>query len=266
MTFQKRKKKKSTPFSKRIPKKSVAKTEINEEMRLSKYVAHCGIASRRAAAELIKAGKVKINGEVILEPGVKVKKGDKVFYEDTPIFPEATKVYILLNKPPDVITTASDEWERTTVIDLIKEHIEERVYPVGRLDRMTTGLLLLTNDGDLAQKLSHPSYEVEKIYQVRLDRPLLIVDKEKISRGIALEDGLVKVDGIDYVTGKEKNEIGIRLHSGKNRIIRRIFESLDYKVIRLDRVYYAGLTKKDISRGRFRHLSAREVIMLKHFR
>ncbi len=240
--------------------------EISEEMRLSKYVAHCGVASRRAAAGLIKAGKVKINGEVILEPGVKVKKGDKVLFEDTPIFPEATKVYILLNKPPNVITTANDEWERTTVIDLIKDHVKERVYPVGRLDRMTTGLLLLTNDGDLAQKLSHPSYEVEKIYQVRLDRPLLIVDKEKISRGITLDDGFVKVDGIDYVTGKEKNEIGIRLHSGKNRIIRRIFESLDYKVIRLDRVYYAGLTKKDISRGRFRHLSAREVIMLKHFR
>lgn len=233
-------------------------------MRLNKFIAHAGICARRQAAELVKQGQVKVNGKVELSPAYLVQPGDKVAWKGKTLRLEEKKVYILMNKPKDVITTASDEKGRKTVLDLLKNKVNERVFPVGRLDRMTTGLLLLTNDGDLAQRLAHPSFKVKKIYYVVLDKILPEPDLERIRKGIELEDGLAKVDGIDYV-GQKKNEIGIELHIGRNRIIRRIFEHLGYKVVKLDRTYYAGLTKKDLPRGRFRHLKEKEVIMLKHF-
>ena len=234
-------------------------------MRLNKYVAHCGICSRRQAAEYVKQGEVSVNGEKITEPGYQVKEGDQVAFRGKPIRPEKKLVYILLNKPKDYITTVKDDRGRRTVLDLLGGRIEERIFPVGRLDRATTGLLLLTNDGELAEKLAHPSNKVNKLYHVVLDTPLSTADLEKIRNGLKLEDGKATVDAVDYVQGKKKNEIGIELHIGRNRIVRRIFEHLGYKVVRLDRVYYAGLTKKDLPRGRWRHLEEKEVIMLKHF-
>ena len=236
-----------------------------DDMRLNKYIAHCGIASRRAAADLIKAGKVRVDGEVVLDIGYRVKPNQKVTFEGKPVRPVTRKVYLLLNKPKDYITTSKDERGRRTVIDLIRHKVKERVYPVGRLDRNTTGLLLLTNDGDLTRKLSHPSFEAKKIYHVILDRKVKVADLDKLRSGIELEDGLSKADEVNFVEGKSHKEIGIELHSGKNRVIRRMFEHLGYKVEKLDRVYYAGLTKKDLPRGRFRHLTKQEVIMLKHF-
>ncbi len=233
-------------------------------MRLNKFVAHAGICARRQAAELVKQGQVKVNGKVELSPAYLVQPGDKVAYKGKTLRLEEKKVYILMNKPKDVITTVSDEKGRKTVLDLLRDKVDERVFPVGRLDRMTTGLLLLTNDGDLAQRLSHPSFKVKKIYYVVLDKILPEPDLERIRKGLKLEDGLAKVDGIAYV-GEKKNEIGIELHIGRNRIIRRIFEHLGYQVVKLDRTYYAGLTKKDLPRGRFRHLTEKEIIMLKHF-
>mgnify|MGYP002624273168 FL=1 len=234
-------------------------------MRLNKYVAHCGISSRRQANEYIKEGKVTVNGAIIKEPGHRVKKGDAVAFEGKVIQPEEKKIYILLNKPKDVVTTAKDERGRKTVLDLVKNRVQERIFPVGRLDRATTGLLLLTNDGDLAKKLSHPSHEVKKVYHVVLDKPVTKEHIEQIRNTITLEDGPAPVDGVDYYKGKGKNEVGIEIHIGRNRIVRRIFEHFGYKVKRLDRVYYAGLTKKDLPRGFSRHLSEKEVIMLKHF-
>ncbi|MFZ2898917.1 MAG: pseudouridine synthase [Saprospiraceae bacterium] len=247
------------------PKPEVFKPEEVEGMRLNKYVAHCGVCSRRQAADLVKAGKVTVNGAVVLEPFYQIKKGDKVAYDGKAIQPEERKVYILMNKPKGVITTVKDEKDRKTVLDLLKPKVKERIYPVGRLDRDTTGLLLLTNDGDLAKKLAHPSHKVQKIYHVTLERPLHLRDLEKIREGITLDDGFVQVDGIDYVQGSGKTEVGIEIHIGKNRIVRRIFESLGYTIEKLDRTYYAGLTKKDLPRGHFRFLTQREVIMLKHF-
>ncbi|MCO6486871.1 MAG: rRNA pseudouridine synthase [Phaeodactylibacter sp.] len=236
-----------------------------EGMRLNKYVAHCGVCSRRQAAELVKAGQVTVNGEKVTEPGYQVQEGDKVALRGKPIRPEKKLVYVLLNKPKDYITTVKDEKGRRTVFDLLGNQVQERIFPVGRLDRATTGLLLLTNDGDLAGKLAHPSHKVKKFYQVALDKPLAAVDLEKIRSGLELEDGKAIVDGAGYIEGGSKNEVGIELHIGRNRIVRRIFEHLGYQVVRLDRVYYAGLTKKDLPRGRWRHLSEQEVIMLKHF-
>lgn len=233
-------------------------------MRLNKFVAHAGICARRQAADLVKQGQVKVNGKVELSPAYMVQPGDKVTYKGKELKVEEQKVYILMNKPKDVITTVSDEKGRRTVIDLLRNKVPERVFPVGRLDRMTTGLLLLTNDGDLAQRLSHPSFKVKKIYYVVLDKILPEPDLERIRKGVELEDGIATVDGIDYV-GQKKNEIGIELHLGKNRIIRRIFEHLGYEVVKLDRTFYAGLTKKDLPRGHFRHLKEKEIIMLKHF-
>lgn len=241
------------------------KTLDGEVIRLNKYVARCGIASRRKSADLVKAGKVSVNGEVETNPAYQVQDGDEISYEGRVIKPEENRVYLLMNKPKDVVTTMDDEQGRMTVHDLIKNKIKERVYPVGRLDRYTTGLLVMTNDGDLAQKLSHPKYEIKKMYHAVLDRDLSQSDFLKIKAGLTLEDGLIEVDQVDYVAGEEKNNIGIELHSGRNRIIRRIFESMDYRVVKLDRTYYAGLTKKKLSRGWFRHLTEREVIMLKHF-
>ena len=236
-----------------------------EGMRLNKYVAHCGICSRRQAAEFIKNGQVTVNGEKVLEPGYSVQEEDQVKFKGKAIKPVENYVYILLNKPKDVITTVKDEKGRRTVLDLIRPKIKERIFPVGRLDRATTGLLLLTNDGDLAKKLTHPSHKVNKVYHVILDKDVSEADLEKIRKGLTLEDGFTPVDGVEYAKGKGQREVGIEIHIGRNRIVRRIFEHLGYKVKKLDRVYLGGLTKKDLPRGFFRHLSNREIIMLKHF-
>jgi 23S rRNA pseudouridine2605 synthase len=236
-----------------------------EEMRLNKYIAHCGICSRRQAIEYVKDGLVSVNGAVVTEPGYLVRQGEVVRFKEQVIKPEQRKVYILMNKPKGYITTLSDERGRDTVMDLLKGKVKERVFPVGRLDRATTGLLVLTNDGELAKKLSHPSHKMKKVYHVVLDRPLPLADLERILQGLELEDGPVKVDAVGYVQGAGKNEIGIEIHVGRNRIVRRIFEHLGYEVKRLDRTFYAGLTKKDLPRGFWRHLSEKEVIMLKHF-
>ena len=247
-------------------KPEAQKIEPVEGMRLNKYVAHCGVCSRRQAADFIKLGQVTVNGQTVLEPFYQVKKGDKISYNGKPIQPEERMVYILMNKPKGLITTVKDERERQTVLDLVKPKVKERIYPVGRLDRDTTGLLLLTNDGELAKKLAHPSHRVQKFYHVVLNRPLTLKDLEKIREGLELEDGPAKIDGIDYIQDKGKDEVGVEIHIGKNRIVRRIFEHLGYTVMKLDRTYYAGLTKKDLPRGQFRFLTQREIIMLKHFR
>jgi 23S rRNA pseudouridine2605 synthase len=233
--------------------------------RLNKYIAHCGVASRRKAGELIKAGFVTVNGDLITDIGFRVKQGDQVKFKGKIIRPEEQMVYLLLNKPKGFITTLKDEKGRKTVMDLIGPEVRQRIYPVGRLDRETTGLLLLTNDGDLTKKLSHPRYGIKKLYHVFLDKIVSNEHMHLISKGLDLEDGKAEVDSVSHVQGKKKNEVGIEIHMGKNRIVRRIFEYLGYAVIRLDRVYYGGLTKKDLPRGRYRQLSAREVIMLKHF-
>lgn len=237
----------------------------NEPMRLNKFIAHCGISSRRQAADFVKNGDVTVNGEVVKEPFYVVQPNDKITFKGKPVKPEANKVYVLMNKPKGFLTTVSDDRGRKTVMELLRGKIEERIFPVGRLDRATTGLLLLTNDGDLTKKLSHPSHKIKKVYHVVLDKLLAKIDLDKIKSGLELEDGLVQVDGVDYVQDAPKNEVGIELHIGKNRIVRRIFEHLGYEVVKLDRVYYAGLTKKDLPRGFFRHLTEKEIIMLKHF-
>jgi 23S rRNA pseudouridine2605 synthase len=237
----------------------------NEGVRLNKFVASSGVCSRRKAAELVKAGKIKVNGEVKLEPFYLVKDFDKVEYNGRILQQETKKVYLLMNKPKNTITSLSDEKGRKTVMDLIKQDIPERIFPVGRLDFPTTGLLLITNDGDLAKKLAHPSHKVKKFYEVHLDKDINPQDLNKIRAGLELEDGLAPVLGVDYVRGKTKREVGIEIHIGRNRIVRRIFAHLGYTVEKLDRTYYAGLTKKDLPRGRYRHLSKQEVIMLKHF-
>lgn len=249
----------------------MAKKSLNTEnqavegMRLNKYIAHCGICSRREAGELVKAGKVKVNGDTLLEPWYLVQSDDRVEYQGKTIRPEERKVYLLLNKPKNTITSLKDERGRKTVYDIVKNTIKERVYPVGRLDRNTLGLLVLTNDGDLAQKLAHPSHEVQKYYEVSLDKEVTDEHIKMIKEGLTLEDGKADVDGVHHIADKGKTEVGIKLHIGRNRIVRRIFKHLDYRVKRLDRTYYAGLTKKDLPRGHFRHLTKQEVIMLKHF-
>lgn len=239
--------------------------ESESGMRLNKYIAHCGLCSRRKAAEYVKEGLVKVNGKVEKAPGYLVQGEDKVSYKGKQLQPQTRKVYLLLNKPKNTITTLSDEKGRRTVMDVVGNAVKERIFPVGRLDRETVGLLILTNDGDLAKKLSHPSHEVKKVYHAVLDKPLSEKDKEKIRKGLELEDGFAPVDGIEYVKGKSKTDVGIEVHIGRNRIVRRIFAHLGYTVIKLDRTYYAGLTKKDLPRGRYRHLTEKEVIMLKHF-
>ena len=232
--------------------------------RLNKYLANAGIASRRKVDELIKEGLVKVNGKVITEMGFRITRSDVVKYKNQPVKVEK-KVYILLNKPKDFITTTKDEKGRKTVMHLIRKATTESVYPVGRLDRNTTGLLLFTNDGELAQKLTHPSHRMKKIYQATLNKELSEDDMKKIADGVTLEDGLAVVDAIAYANPGDKTKIGIELHIGKNRIVRRIFEHLGYEVKNLDRVYYSGLTKKDLPRGRWRFLNKKEMIMLKHF-
>jgi 23S rRNA pseudouridine2605 synthase len=236
--------------------------ESGDLPRLNKYISNAGICSRREADDLIKAGAVTINGKVVTDLGTRVKATDIVSYGGQSIRKERP-VYILLNKPRNYITTSDDPQERKTVLELIKGACRERVYPVGRLDRNTTGLLILTNDGELTKILTHPRYEKKKIYHVSLDKPLRKEDLETVAAGVELADGPIKVDEISYVTGEPKTEIGIEIHSGKNRIVRRIFESIGYEVKKLDRVFFAGITKKDLPRGRWRFLNEREVAMLK---
>ena len=233
--------------------------------RLNKYIAHAGVCSRRKAAELVKDGFIKVNGETITNPAIEVEETDKVEYMGKLLKIVKKKVYLLLNKPRNVITTMSDERGRKTVWDIVQSKVDTKINPVGRLDRNTTGLLLLTNDGELSQKLSHPKSKVKKIYQVTLDKPLTEEDLTKIDKGFPLEDGFAKVDVISYIQEEPPNCVGVQLHSGKNRIIRRIFEHVGYEVVALDRVLYAGLTKKDLPRGWSRFLTKKEVIMLKHF-
>ncbi|RYG45438.1 MAG: rRNA pseudouridine synthase [Chitinophagaceae bacterium] len=232
-------------------------------MPLNKFIAHAGVCSRRDAADLVKSGKVMVNGKEILEPGFKVTIKDEVKVHGKQVVATRNFVYILLNKPKDFLTTTEDPEGRKTVMDIIKSATTERVYPIGRLDRNTTGVLLLTNDGELAQKLSHPSYEVKKIYEVRLDKPLQKKDFDKILAGVQLEDGLVAPDVLAYADSTDKSIIGIEIHSGKNRIVRRIFEHVGYDVRNLDRVMYANLTKKNVERGKWRFLSEKEVRLLK---
>ncbi len=235
-------------------------------MRLNKYIAHAGICSRRKADEFIKAGLVKVNDEVVREMGYKVQEKDLVKFKDQIVRLVKDLVYVLLNKPKNFITTTSDERNRHTVMELVTHATDQRIYPVGRLDRNTTGLLLLTNDGDLAQRLSHPSGEVSKLYRVTLDVDLRQKDFDAIKKGLVLEDGLALVDELSYIIGEEKSDIGIKIHIGRNRIVRRIFESLGYEVKKLDRVIYAGLTKKKLPRGKWRHLTQTEIINLKHLK
>ncbi len=234
-------------------------------IRLNKFVSQSGLCSRRKAVDLIKAGEVYVNGNVELNPAYETKETDVITHKSIVLKKEVKMLYLLMNKPKNVITTAEDEKGRKTVLDIVKERYEERVYPVGRLDRNTTGLLLITNDGDLAKKLSHPSHQVKKFYQVELDKNIKTSDLDKIRDGIMLDDGEAEVDAVDYIEGGKKNEVGVEIHSGKNRIVRRIFEALGYEVVRLDRTYYAGLTKKDLPRGFVRELNNKEIIMLKHF-
>ena len=247
------------------PVKGNQENKDKETVRLNKYLANAGIAARRKCDELIKDGLVTVNGKVVREMGFRLSATDVVKFKGKLVKPQLNKTYLLLNKPKDVITTVKDEKGRKTVMDIVKSATKDRIYPVGRLDRATTGLLLITNDGDLAKKLTHPSHGVKKIYHVELTKSLAQKDLQKIAKGVDLEDGKADVDKISYLKGKSKSEIGIELHSGKNRIIRRIFESVGYKVKKLDRVYFGGLTKKDLPRGRYRHLTKQEIIMLKHF-
>jgi 23S rRNA pseudouridine2605 synthase len=234
-----------------------------EQMPLNKFIAHAGVCGRREAAELVKGGKVVVNGDKIFEPGFKVAQTDKVIVKGKQVYLQKNAVYILLNKPKDYITTANDPEGRKTVLDIIKGATPERVYPVGRLDRNTTGVLLLTNDGELAQKLTHPSFEIKKIYEVTLDRPVAKKDLEAVLAGVTLEDGFVAADACGYANAKDKNVVGIEIHSGRNRIVRRIFEHLGYDVRGLDRVMFANLTKKNVDRGKYRFLQEKEVRLLK---
>jgi 23S rRNA pseudouridine2605 synthase len=245
-------------------KTSAGTSSVHPSMPLNKFIAHCGVCSRRDAVTLISEGKVKVNGKVASEPGYKVLPNDEVIYNNKKIFVTKNLVYILLNKPKDYITTTDDPEGRKTVLQLIQKATEERVYPIGRLDRNTSGVLLLTNDGDLTQKLSHPSYQIKKVYEVKLDKLLTKNDFDKILKGLVLEDGPVKVDSLAYADAKDKSVIGIEIHSGRNRIVRRIFESLGYDVKGLDRVMYAGLTKKNVERGKWRYLSEKEIRLLKY--
>ena len=254
------------PNAKYSLKKRIEYKEENfdptEPLRLNKFLANAGVCSRREADEFIQAGVVTVNGEVVTELGTKILRTDEVKFHDTPVSLEK-KVYVLLNKPKDYVTTSDDPQQRKTVMDLVKDVCPERIYPVGRLDRNTTGVLLLTNDGDLASKLTHPKFLKKKVYHVHLDKNLTSHDMEQIREGITLEDGEIKADAIEYADERDKAQVGIEIHSGKNRIVRRIFESLGYRVTKLDRVQFAGLTKKNLRRGDWRFLTEKEVDMLR---
>lgn len=244
---------------------SIARPENTGLMPLNKFIAHAGVAARREAAEMVRKGIVKVNKKIIIEPGYKVSAADEITINEKKLFLTKNLVYILLNKPKDFITTTEDPQGRKTVLDIIGKATSERVYPVGRLDRNTSGVLLFTNDGELAQKLTHPSNEIKKVYHVTLNKPLEKNDFDKILKGINLEDGPANVDVLAYADIKDKTQIGVEIHSGRNRIVRRLFEALGYDVKNLDRVIFAGLTKKNIERGKWRFLSEKEVRDLKHF-
>ena len=254
----------TTKVPKAIGPKGTVAAAPGAAMPLNKYLAHCGVCSRRDAVPLIIEGKVKVNAKPCLEPGYKVLPNDEVNFNGKNLFVTKNLVYILLNKPKDYITTTDDPQGRKTVLQLIQKATTERVYPIGRLDRNTSGVLMLTNDGDLTQKLSHPSYEIKKIYEVKLDKPLTKGDFDKILKGLKLEDGEIQIDSLAYADSKDKSIIGIELHSGRNRIVRRIFEHLGYDVKGLDRVMYANLTKKNVERGNWRYLSEKEIRLLKY--
>ncbi len=254
------------PNAKYSMKKRIEYKEENidptEPLRLNKFLANAGVCSRREADEFIQAGLVTVNGEVVTELGTKILRTDEVKFHDAVVSLEK-KVYVLLNKPKDYVTTSDDPQQRKTVMDLVKDVCPERIYPVGRLDRNTTGVLLLTNDGDLASKLTHPKFLKKKVYHVHLDKNLTAHDMQQISEGITLEDGEIKADAVAYADERDKSQVGIEIHSGKNRIVRRIFESLGYRVTKLDRVQFAGLTKKNLRRGDWRFLTEKEVDMLR---
>lgn len=254
------------PHAKYSMKKQIEYREAHYDpeapMRLNKFLANAGVCSRREADEFIAAGVVTVNGEIVTELGTKVKITDNILFHDQAVNIEK-KVYVLLNKPKDYVTTSDDPQNRKTVMDLVKGACRERIYPVGRLDRNTTGVLLLTNDGELATKLTHPQYLKKKIYHVHLDKNVTAADMRLIADGIQLEDGEIHADAIEYCSETDRKEVGIEIHSGRNRIVRRIFETLGYKVIRLDRVYFAGLTKKNVKRGDWRFLTEKEVNMLR---
>ena len=254
------------PNAKYSMKKRIEYKEMNIDpdapVRLNKFLANAGVCSRREADQYIQAGVVSVNGTVVTELGTKVKRTDEIKFHDQPVNLEK-KVYVLLNKPKDYVTTSDDPQQRKTVMDLVKNVCPERIYPVGRLDRNTTGVLLLTNDGDLASKLTHPKFLKKKVYHVYLDKNVTAHDMQQIVEGITLEDGEVHADAIEYAHPTDKSQVGIEIHSGRNRIVRRIFESLGYRVIKLDRVQFAGLTKKNLRRGDWRFLTEKEVDMLR---
>jgi len=236
--------------------------DLNEPIRLNKYLSNSGVCSRREADEFIRAGLVKVNGETVSELGTKVKRSDAITFHNDPVKLEH-KIYVLLNKPKNCVTTADDPQERLTVMDLVKNACQERIVPVGRLDRNTTGVLLLTNDGDLASKLTHPKFLKKKIYHVWLDKDVSVADMQKLAEGVELEDGEIHADAVSYVSEIDQTQVGIEIHSGRNRVVRRMLETLGYHVIKLDRVYFAGLTKKNLKRGQWRYLNDREVSMLR---
>lgn len=255
---------KDKPAEKKMAKKTYTKPggKSLEIIRLNKYIANSGLCSRREADEFIKQGLVTVNGKVVSELGTKVSEKDVIKFKGKLLMKER-KVYVLLNKPKDYITTTDDPYAKKIVFDLLKYACKERIYPVGRLDRMTTGVLLLTNDGDLTKKLTHPKFNKKKIYHISLDKNLKKPDLVKISEGIDLEDGFISADAIAYVDPNDKKQIGLEIHSGRNRIIRRVFEHLGYRIVKLDRVYFAGLTKKGLQRGKWRYLTEKEIVMLK---
>jgi 23S rRNA pseudouridine2605 synthase len=243
-------------------KKGTKKQIYTDEVRLNRFIANAGICSRREADKFIAAGLVSVNGTITTEMGVKVKPGDDVRFDGRRLTAEK-KVYILLNKPKDYVTTTDDPHAERTVMELVKDSCNERIYPVGRLDRNTTGVLLFTNDGDLSKKLTHPSHKMKKVYQVTLDKALSKNHMVQLADGVELEDGPIAADAISYISSENKAEIGLEIHSGRNRIVRRIFEHLGYHVKKLDRVYFAGLTKKNLPRGKWRELSGKEIQFLK---
>lgn len=255
----------TTPKGHAAAPASHAKPQTDGSMPLNKFIAHAGIVARREAADLVKQGVVKVNGQIIFEPGHKVSAKDDIRVNGKKAFLAKNLVYILLNKPKDYLTTTDDPQGRKTVLDIIKNATTERIYPVGRLDRNTSGVLLLTNDGELAQKLTHPSNEIKKVYHVTLNKPLDKNHFDAILKGIVLEDGPANVDVLAYADSKDKTQVGVEIHSGRNRIVRRIFEHMGYDVKNLDRVVFAGLTKKNVDRGKWRFLTEKEVRDLKHF-
>ncbi|MEO5649169.1 MAG: pseudouridine synthase [Ginsengibacter sp.] len=257
-------KKEAAPSKSSTGPTEIKKKQIPGEMPLNKFLAHCGVTSRRDAVTLVIEGKVSVNKKIITQPAFKVNEKDDVFYNGKKLYVTKNLVYILLNKPKDYITTTDDPQNRKTVLQLTKNATDQRIYPVGRLDRNTSGVLLLTNDGDLTQELTHPSFNIKKVYEVKLDKPLTKADFEKILNGLRLEDGEIFADALAYADNKDKSVIGIELHSGRNRIVRRIFEHLGYDVKGLDRVMYANLTKKNVERGRWRYLNEKEVRLLKY--